>query len=385
MDIDTHLYLVSAQVVPNLTPALDPEVAPRTVILLCHAGMHAQTEALTAVLKGRGISVEHWPIDDPWDLEHLQERVLELLARFSEQPGRIALNATGGTKPMSIAAYEVFRAAGAPIFYVHPELDRLIWMSPADRPNVELDNRLRLDVFLQAHGASVESAIGEAVPAARRELTAWLAANTGRLGGALKTLNWLAFKSEGVLRSPRLDEHSARDIELRTLIERLESAEVLRFEGGRLHFPDEEARFYANGGWLEEHVYDLVRALRREHQCGIQDLARSLQIVRRNQRDQPVRNELDVAFLAENRLYLIECKTRQWRNDRDQTGPGSEALFRLDVLADLLGGLQARAMLVSYHPLDKRVKRRAADLRIQVCDGAKLAELGGVLARWTGC
>lgn len=77
----THLCLVSAQPTPSLTPLLDPGLAPRRVILLVSPDMSRRAEWLEAVLKPRGIAVERWPIEDAWDVEHIQLRVLELPGR----------------------------------------------------------------------------------------------------------------------------------------------------------------------------------------------------------------------------------------------------------------------------------------------------------------
>ena len=44
--VSTHLYLVSAQATPNLTPALDSQVAPRRVILLVSPDMHLRADWL---------------------------------------------------------------------------------------------------------------------------------------------------------------------------------------------------------------------------------------------------------------------------------------------------------------------------------------------------
>lgn len=380
MSEHTHLYLVSAQATPNLTPALDPAVAPRRVLLLVSPHMARRADWLEAVLKPRGIRVERWEIYDAWDVEHVQQRVLELLER--EAPlvavGDIALNATGGTKPMSIAAYEVFRAADLPIFYIHPEHDRLIWMHPRGRPVVDLANRVKLDAFLSAHGARVQSAVTDAIPESRRELTEWMVTRSDRLGQALGTLNWLAMRAKGSLRSPVLDAQQRSDIALGDLIGRCAAEGLLSVGAGQLRFPDEAARFYVNGGWLEEHVYAVFRALRREERR-IQDLARSVELYREDPRGAEVHNEIDVACLAENRLYIVECKTKTWKGG---DGPGAEALYRLDALSDLLGGLQGRAMLVSYVELPPHVRRRAEDLPIQVCAGARLSELRGVVSRW---
>lgn len=378
----SHLYLVSAQPTPNLTPALDPAVAPKRVVLLVSPDMVRRAGWLEAVLKPRGIRVEHWPIGDPWDVEHVQQRVLELLASEPAlvAAGDIALNATGGTKPMSIAAYEVFRTADLPIFYIHPEQDRLIWMSPPGRPALDLANRVKLDAFLLAHGARVQSAATDAIPVAHQALTDWLVAHSRRFATALGTLNWLAQQASGTLQSPALTAEQGRDLALGDLIGRCARAGLLDVTGGRLRFVDEAARFYVNGGWLEGHVYAVFRDLRGAERR-IQDLARSVELTREDPRGGAVRNEIDVACLAENRLYLVECKTKRWKGG---DGPGAEALYRLDALADLLGGLQCRAMLVSYLDLPAAVRRRAADLGIRICAGERLPELHAEIARWLG-
>ncbi len=136
MNLQTHLCLVSAQATPNLTPVLNPETAPKRVILLVSQDMRQRADWLEAILRPRGIGVEQWPIDDAWDVEHIQLRVLEFLERETSllESRDIALNATGGTKPMSIAAYEAFRAYDLPIFYVHPERDRLTLAAPKRSP-----------------------------------------------------------------------------------------------------------------------------------------------------------------------------------------------------------------------------------------------------------
>ena len=375
----TQLCLVSAQATPNLTPALDPATRPGRVILLVSPDMQSKADWLELVLRPRGVRVDRWPIEDAWDVEGVQSRLLELLDRERDamEAGAIALNATGGTKPMSIAAYEVFRELGLPIFYVHPEKDRLIWMHPSGRAAVDLANRLDLEPFLRAYGARVTASQSSGVPERRRALTDWLVANVRAYGEVLARLNYLASAAEQGLVSPEMDSGQLRDQRLQALIDRFAAEGVIEPKGRRLRFPDEDARFYVNGGWLEEHVFDLLRDLRGDLPQ-VQDLARSVSIARESARGAAVPNEIDVACLSENRLYLVECKTRGWRQDAS----GAEALYRLDALADLLGGLQARAMLVSYRALPAYDLRRAADLGIRVCAGNRLPELAAELRAW---
>ncbi len=89
-----------------------------------------------------------------------------------------------------------------------------------------------------------------------------------------------------------------------------------------------------------------------------------------------------MAALIDNRLHLIECKARKWTKTAPKAGPGADALYRLDTLKDLLGGLNARAMLVSYQALPDHDRQRAADLRIDVVAGRDLQRLREKLKRW---
>ena len=370
--LDTHINLVSGQPLPNLLPAVDPALRPKRIIQLVSRDMRERAEWLRQLLTPRGIRVEEWPVEDPWDIEHLQARMIDLLNHEHEQieAGRIGLNVTGGTKPMSIAAYEVCRAWNLPIFYVHPERDRVIWLHPSDRPAIDLADRIRIETFLQAHGIQVRGEPGRNIPDSSLLLVSEeLIAHIDRYQKALGSLNWLAYSARANQLSAPVDDKGA----LGELIDQFEQHGHLVRQGDRLRFADEKARFFVNGGWLEYRVFDAVRQLRRRSGSHIQDIARSVEIERKVAGN-AVPNELDVVFLADNRLHLIECKTRQFRGEGEDS-PGAEAIYKLDTLADLTGGLQARAMLVSYRDMSGHDRNRARDLGIAVCAGGQLRHL----------
>ncbi len=372
----THLLLISAQAVPNLTPVLDRAFAPQGVILAVSPDMAQRADWIEAVLRPRGVKVERCAIDDAWDLERTRDQLLDLMAEREGQD--IALNTTGGTKPMAIAAYEIFRQFDQPIFYVHPNEDRIIWLHPADRPGHALEDRIRLDAFFQAHGARVvNSAEKHGIPQPLRDLTAELIAGVDQLQRPLAALNWLASRAERRLRVD-LEAHH-RHPDLLDLIDRFGELDLLELRGDRLRFADEAARFYINGGWFEEHVYSELFNLRAKIK-GFQDLGRSIEVVRQGPRGE-IPNELDVAFLADNRLYLIECKTRNWRGNFAASA-GADASYRLDALGDLLGGLQARSMLISYYDLIPEDRQRAQDMNIRTCAGRDILRLRSALLEW---
>ena len=90
-----------------------------------------------------------------------------------------------------------------------------------------------------------------------------------------------------------------------------------------------------------------------------------------------VKNEIDIGLIKANRLHLIECKTQRFKEDKD-----ADVLYKLDSLRDLMGGLQGRALLVSFNHLDKSSRARAKELAIELCCGSELKNLQQHLQRW---
>ena len=378
MQNNIHLVLISAQTVPNITPILDERSKPEQVIMLVSPDMRRQAEQLESIYKPRGIQVSEWPIHDAWDIEYIRNRVFDLLSEHEDDS--IVLNATGGNKPMSIAAYEVFRTFNKPIFYVHPETDRLIWMHPQERASFDIADRIKLKEYLMAYGATeVKEQHKAGVSQAMRDLTDELVHHIAQYSDALSTLNYLAAVSENQLISPPIARDKKGDYVFWRLVERFQKAELLDLEGDRLRFNDENARFMVNGGWLEMYAYACCLNLKKR--MGIQDVARSIEVKRQHGKSE-VLNEIDVGFLHNNRLYLLECKTKVFSGNNLKHDEGAEVLYKLDSLRDHLGGLQAKAMLVSAKKLLKHNRSRAKELRLQYCVHTDLVNLEQNIANW---
>jgi hypothetical protein len=375
MHIHTHLFLVNEDLLPNITPVLDPSFRPQQVYLLSSSTTQTHSSRLKRILMNNGVAVHDLFVTDAWDIELIRDRVLDLVSNFENQ--EIALNATGGTKPMSLAAYEVFRSFEKPIYCVHPENDNVVWLLPKDRKSFDLADRIKLPLFFTAHDLRIVSSKNGAIPQKMRELTSLLVSDIAKYSRVLSILNYFASGSEGTLLSPvQRDEH-LRDEQLQDMIKRLANLGVLTVDSKfRLRFMSEDARFFVNGGWLEEHVYSVLSGFNP-----IQDLARNVSFVW-DEKESPVKNEIDVAFLADNRLYLIECKTK---NFECKQSDADEVLYKLDTLRDYLGGKEARAMFVSYNPIPQIHKKRAEELGILVCEGNSIGNIEAVLKGWASC
>lgn len=366
-----HLILVSAQPIPNLTPVLDEAIKPQKVIMLVSPDMRERAKALENIFKPRGINVEQYPIDDPWDAGKISDCILDILGQTSD--GELALNVTGGTKLMSIAAYEAFRSMDAPIYYVHPEQDQLLWLSPKQPPH-ELADRLKLKEYLMAYGATqVDTPTPHGVKPEIRALTETLLTGINRYANELGTLNYLAYMADNPSLSVDIENGPQSKPLLWELLELFESTGLCRIDGHRLRFSDADARFIVNGGWLELHTYGLCLNLKKA--LNIQDIACNISIQRQPVGKTPVKNEIDVGLIKANRLHLIECKTKQFEKSAD-------VLYKLDSLRDLIGGLQAKALLVSFNDPGKATRARARDLNIAVCCKTDLKHLQQHLQHW---
>lgn len=377
-----HVCLLYNTATANISPALDSDFKPQEVILVHSPAQQYRADSLAAVLQPTGIKVSHWQVDDIWTIEHLRERFLELLV--AREDDDLALNASGGTRPMSMAAYEIFREFERPVFFVHPQTDEVTWLHDRHLAGFNVADRIKLPAFLRAHGAELGSLGSRAgVKPELRRLTEALIREVQGLSQPLAALNYFAQKAEHTLVSPPLSDSQLRWEALMDLLTAFERQGVLELRQGRLHFPDEEARFFANGGWLETHVFALLYGLRSRLPT-LQDIGRSVEILRNSSR-QAVKNELDVAFLCNNHLYIIECKTKRFQdkaNPETYDSHAAEVLYKLDTLKGLLGDVHTKTMLVSYQNLSKWDKQRAEDLGVAVCSAEQLPRLDKMLEAW---
>lgn len=374
----THLCLVGEQPVPNLTPALarslgEGWVPADRVVLLASARTLAVAGRMAEVLRRHGLTTMIETVDDAWDLAALRRRVRGLLAAWrGDDAGALMVNATGGTKMMMLAATVECLAAGLPAFYVHPEANRLRWIAPEGRADSVLDQRLGLDDFLAAHGVALIGGAQSAVAGARVACGRVIVTGRGRFQGPLKTVNAVAAQGggAGALTVP-LTSTVRPGSTLAALWSLFAQAGCVSIVDDRAIFPDETARIFVNGGWLEEWVHAAVQDLAA--QCGIHGSARSVRFRWSN----GVENEFDVVFLVANRLYVLECKSGDLANSADVNA----ILYKADSLVRHMGS-QARRMLVSLHPIGANAARRARNMDLDVVSGDEVSDVRAHLLRW---
>jgi hypothetical protein len=378
-----QFVLVSEQPTPNLSPLVDASLKPDEVVLVTTPEQvkSGRAEWLAEVIKTKGIDVHFAPISTAWEYEIIKNELEEQVSRFQDDKVQLVFNITGGTKLMSIAAYELFFFDNkGDVFYV--QNDTVFWIHSSKEEKVKnhpLEDRLKLNDFLTAHGASIKEMDQSGTPGSVKELgESWL--DRAEMQSAyIRKLNGYAFEAERKLKVS-LKEEDYEDQELIVLINELEIAGMVSLEGKELIFKNEAARFFVNGGWLEEVIYNQLQKLFKEEPIGAQDMAKNLLFVWKGEnKETGTKNELDIVFLYNNRLHIIECKTKvMTRNDNDV----SDALNKLNTLKQKAGGLASKAMLISYQEVRKNDKERADLMGVKLCDKRGLKSLKSHLKRF---
>lgn len=373
---DTHLCLVSAQSTPNLIPVMDSAFAPRRVVLAVSPDMQARGDWLLAVMRRHHISVEILKVPNAYDFNGCWDVFFDWLTAQSDV---VALNITGGTKVMAMAAQDVFREMQKPIFYINVENDSVLRLDRGEQP-FALATKIKLREYLESHGYEVNHDANSkpSISGDQRDFVDRLAYESVRLGDGLGKLNWLAQQAKGNLTSPELDASQHDSKALDELISMFSMAEWLTHKNNKLQFPNEAARKFVNGGWLEFLVYQALSSLSSEMRFA--DYAIGLEVTAA---DGKTKNELDVAVLYKNTLHIIECKSANMTsNGKAEESSGTEALYKLEALRDI-GGLRTKALLVDFRGgLRDADKRRAAQMKLGVISGAELRDLKGKLKAW---
>lgn len=385
---NTHICLVSAQATPNLLPILDEAWRPKKVVLACSAQMKAAALDLCCVIQTKcpGLTVEMLDLPNAYDYAALSDAFLNYLADHADES--IALNVTGGTKLMAVAAQEVFRTADKPVFYVNVESDEVlvIGQKATSQP---LRAKLKVHEMLRAHGYSVTSQDHPQITRELRDLTARLIDHVASAGRALGTVNAIARSARDApglrveLTPLQYDSRSLMDI-----LALFADADLLRQNGATITFKDEDARFFVNGGWLEAHAFEALQSLRAQH-TSLTDVAMGVRVGfgstdPRHTAKLRDKNEIDVAFLYRNTLHLIECKTANLaQGGKGDDNKATEALYKMESLLKL-GGLRTRGMVVDYRgqlASSESDRQRAHDAGIAIVAGAQLKDLKGAISR----
>ncbi|MCU0836339.1 MAG: DUF1887 family protein [Chromatiaceae bacterium] len=389
MKID--IALVSDQILANLIPILmDP---PDRVVLVCTAEMAKRglCQRLKRLIDQRGIAVEVKHDAPDVGVKPIQHFALELASELDARypQAEICLNATGGTKLMSLGFVEVFRGIAGRILYTdtaHRRIELLPGAHGEVADQVPMRDVLGVKDYLAAQGfryqrACSDDSAWQGSAAARKAVCKYLGreARNENLQAWIGTINYLA--DQALERVPgtydeRLTNPSQRlpnpprGLWAKAMAE-VARAGLIDWQSGAAEFAfaDAQAAQFMRGGWLEEYAWHTVR------DAGVNDVRMGV----KGEWEGPARNtnELDVLACHHNQLLVLECKTGRFDERND-----NEVAYKVDSLSQDLRGLFGETWLLSARQPTQVLLDRARQARIRIVGPSDLGRLRELVRDW---
>lgn len=381
---DIHVCLVSAQAAPNLFPMADKNFKPKEVILLVSNVMEKNAENLAKVLQSYNIKVQTEKLSDVFSFEKMENEIINILSRYEDK--NIALNVTGGTKLMAIAAQNAFSMAEKPIFYIDSDENRIVSITrDANKnhiPDLEMNAEVKIDKYLEAYGNKV---LDEQKPSNDHQwidIAEEFILRQDFYKNCIPTLNWHFANAE---KNKLKSEYNKYETSYETdqFFKTLDNIGIINFNSKEIDFVNNERHRFLGGGWLEDYTYLLLKDIKviTDIRCNL-NVANSKYIPTEkstSKNNLGNQNEFDIAFLAKNKLHIIECKTQLMGK---QGGlKADDILYKLETLKDY-GGLMTKKCLVTYFEVPPAVQNRAKSLNIKIIQSKDLLRLKSIIQDW---
>lgn len=240
------------------------------------------------------------------------------------------VNITGGTKTMSLAVHEYFCQFNASFVYV-PIGKNSYYDFSTDQTH-SLDYRVSLNEYFTLYGLAYDY-------------------DNGLICDAQRPFNLF-------------NEQKMSNFYL---------TEELRYAQKA---PRPELRRYLGGEWFEEYVYLRIK---RDFKLRDEDIAKSVKICRLSSTSND--NELDVVFVKDNALYVIECKVSMTGYGKEPKSVVDEYLYKLAAISKDFG-LRVNSYIFTLHQMwrfakatQENMSKRMRILGIRdIIDGPKLTQ-----------
>jgi len=315
--------LVSEQTIPNILAI--HYFKPDEVLFISSEKMEAmnKTSAILKTLERLGLNYKSDPVvvkeDSILDCHKKLNKRIE-----GKEDADFLVNLTGGTKIMSIAAYEFFRQEyKCKMIYIPIPKNKFITPFPIKSPDKPVTLDLRLDVvqYLIAYGLKVlnEEKLKKYKDEAshRRELSEYIVKHYQNIKALF---SWLYEQLSPYRNKNRCSfNEKFKDATF-------EESQFLEKFGFAYHDSTVSKELtrseikYLTGGWLEEFCFNIISEFIGK---GIDDAVIGLRI-KNNLGEE---NEFDVMFTKDNSLYFVECKSLDHPEDRS-----TYALYKIGAL-----------------------------------------------------
>ncbi len=335
--MNSMMCLVSRQAMPNVLPVL--MYKPDRVYMLMTdqeklCGLH-----LKELFESKKIEVITKEEIQAYNPRTVTDTLLEI-KRLSGKDN-LSLNLTGGTKVMSISAYEFAKTNNIPAFYCNTENQKIIELLPQVSYQ-NLSVQLSIEDYLLSYGYRIKEKKSVAEIEKYYPLFEFIETNN-LMRSFIKFSEDV--KTKLAQSNPKFSVSSA---DKNFIFHKTINSLRLEFGKAPRKSFNVDASQFKSGDWLEHYIYYKLKDEKDiEILSGVKIFS-----------DKGVDNEIDVIVLKDFILYLISCKSGKKDNQYD--------LFQLEVIRNISSGTFGKGIFVTVNKTTDMFIERADQLNIKV-------------------
>lgn len=379
----THLVFADREMTPNLGPILDERLIVKSVLIAYTPNHVENAKRLKTIYNAHKIKAELRPIEPAFEISDIVSDLKDLVKDIPYE--QLAINISCAGKMYTLSVFKAFENTPVGLYYLLPN-DQFKWIQPNGLAEFNIADNIQLEEFLHAHGIEHMDAV---------KLTPSQASFANGLVNAIQkiilqqhALSTYQVFSTRFARGKSLqlvlhnEQYHLKEINSHTRIKadllvgflrKLHNQNILFLNINDNEIsprPEKDGwkRTFFEGGWLEYYTYRAILELKAEIPK-LKDVAFGVKLQRENAHD-----EADVLFIANNQLFVVECKTGANVNVNLH-------LQRLDSLKNRLGGITAHGLLVTTEDIGANLNK-ANLLNVGVIDGKQLMDLKSHLKNW---
>ena len=336
------LCLLSDQHVPNLLSV--HHYLPDRLILVESTAMQRKKAAFNFLraLRAGGLDYETEerysapPLEDVNDLSVIRNCLKQEYARYPSDEW--IANVTGGMKPMSIAAYEFFKALGARVIYIDVAKPDTILSLDGGTPEL-CQHELKIPEFVAGYGFEASKSDEVIGQGEKRAETWWPCARAiaqhapdSNLLQTASREEWRQAREKGLQLQRR--HLTGLPAEVQSSLEQCFG--LVATSGSLAGKIDKYAGKFLTGEWLEQFVWCLLH--QHAKLLGLNDVHLGVEAKRGN-----AATDFDVAFIRRHALGAVECKSGSQEHGDDPNAP----LDKLEARMQQFRALRVNPILVT--------------------------------------
>jgi len=367
------ISLVSEQTIPNTLFIKNMKREDTNYIFISTKSMEDKNKT-NNIIKAADIESEKCNIIIvlPDDLKKIKEKLESMKLDYEKK----ILNITCGTKIMSLAVYEYLLKYNPDMYYLSLGKKEMLKIHPYPVSTIGLKQDLTLHEYLCSCG--IEYSASKHFYGKNK--CEYMLSNYEEYFNIISRTRDL--RNENWVKN-RFNNNKLIDLTSEKCMEKLEitaSKETVQFQElfRSLNFNIKEINKYEMefiiGGWLEEYTYLLIK---NKIILIEENILKGVNVIRND-----VRNEIDVLFIRNNALFIIECKTHLFAGE--QRNLLADTIYKQNSLKNEFGLLVNSRIITCDEDIKKSGLDRAENFNIKVITRKDLMSINNFHAKIIG-